>query len=152
MARTLALALALLGLCAAGCGKDSDEVEIDRSGRKITITTKEGTHEIGAPGAVALVDGFPDDVHVYEPGSIITSGRDGKGFMVTVQTKASPAEVLATYKENMAAGGWTEKRATNMPMGAARVYTKGEREARLAVISSGDLTTVTVVVSGPAAE
>ena len=89
---------------------DTAEYSIDQDGTETTTTveTADGkmTIQTGEGGDVALPEGFT----VY-PGAKVTSnmsvdGGDGKGTMITMQSDASPEDMVAHYRKQAVAAGY----------------------------------------------
>ena len=104
MRRKLLAALSagvLLGALAS-CRK-KEAVEIDRSGKNVTIRTAEGTVSVGG-GSVALPAGFPKEIPMY-PGARLAAAVEGTGAaggrVVTIESSAWPDDIAKFYREKL---------------------------------------------------
>ena len=117
---------------------------------KVRITDPEtgATIEGGPEGTVDLPDGFPEDVHVYENGELLVAVRhDANNFSLTLHTSDAPKTVIDTYARKVAADGWQEEQAMNMPSHMIRAYKKGNRHLGLTVVRSNDTTALSLTVA-----
>jgi hypothetical protein len=101
----------ILALALTGCRKsdtvtaDGSSVEIDRSGKNVTIRTAASPVAAGAvPG---LPSGFPKDVPIY-PGARVAVALDAvgqtAGHVATLETADWPEDVAKFYREKLP--GW----------------------------------------------
>jgi hypothetical protein len=145
----LAAALFLVGACRKHetVSAGGSTVEVDRSGKVVTIRTAEGT---ATAGGSALPEGFPKDVPVY-PGarvtaSLVTPGTTG--HVATFETSEWPDDVAKFYAGKLA--GWT----TAMDMKTEDGHTllmkspDGKRTLTLAATRQALNTIFTLTVSG----
>lgn len=149
-------AIAALLFAAAACRKhetvtaNGSTVEVDRSGKVVTIRTAEGTATAG--GAAKLPEGFPKDVPVY-PGAHVTatlveSGSPVAGRVATFETSDWPDDVAKFYAGKLS--GWT----TAMDMKTSDGHTlllkspDGRRTLTLAATRQALNTIFTLTVSG----
>ncbi|MEO8275956.1 MAG: hypothetical protein ABI639_07020 [Thermoanaerobaculia bacterium] len=76
--------------------------------------------------AGALPDGFPADIPVHRPASVVDFGaRPGGGYAVTFATPSPPATVSAAMATKLRAAGWQAA--------SAGQWTKAGRKLRLVV-------------------
>ena len=66
---------------------------------------KEARRSEGLSGV--LPDGFPPEVPVFRPASLVDVQSTGRGGVVRFDTTASPAAVSGFYAARLPAGGWT---------------------------------------------
>jgi len=68
-----------------------------------------------------LPGGFPKDLPVYEPSSLVDFGKDAQGAFVVFQTPDELARVRARYPAAIAAHGWTREGDEAFSRGGRRV-------------------------------
>ena len=96
------------------------------SGGHFTMKASDGkqTVEINATGDHTNAK-VPDFVAVYPGGKVqtttISAGKDGNGGTLSFQTSASPATVIAWYKDKATSEGLSK--AIDMDMGATTMFT-----------------------------
>ena len=122
-------------LSLVACGKSDTKTYTDDKGNSVSVTTNNGSGndghmtitgsngekvEIGT-GASAKM---PSDLPLF-PGATVTAsfsgqGKDGSGGMVAFHTTASPADVIAFYKQKAEASGMAQ--TAMMDMGGTQTY------------------------------
>jgi glycine/D-amino acid oxidase-like deaminating enzyme len=105
-------ALALLA-AAAGCRKreyvapDGSTVQVEGSGKSVTIQTSQGTVAVSGSGSATLPAGFPKDIPMY-PGARVAIALDAvgdtAGHVVTIESADWPDDLAKFYGEKLA--GW----------------------------------------------
>jgi hypothetical protein len=125
MRRILVLSLAAFAL--ASCGKSDqktvvvndkgDKVTISTSGQQFSMKSEDGKTSVTVnTGGVAAGDlKLPAFVALYPGAKVVSNvngaGADNTGGMVSFETSAAPADVIAFYKQNTAGAGLKEKMA-----------------------------------------
>ena len=155
MKRNERVALCVLALLAAGCGKE--ERTVPTPGGDVRVTQKAGstTVEMSAKGekmkitasdkGVALPDKFPADVPIM-PGAIVKMAMSaGDALSVTFSVAASQADALKYYQENLKAKGWEIEATMNMGESAMVSAKKGKRQCVMNVAKEGSGSVVQLV-------
>lgn len=123
MRRILVLSVAVLAL--ASCGKSDektvvvnakgDKVTVSGNGQQFSMKSDDGKTSVTVnSGGVSAGDlKLPAFVALF-PGAKVTSnvngaGDDNVGGMISFETAAAPADVIAFYKQNTAGAGLKEK-------------------------------------------
>ena len=124
------------------------------NGGHFTMKASDGKQsvEINATGSTDVK--LPDFVTVYPGGKVrsttIGAGKDGTGGTITFETTASPAEVIAWYKEKAAKEGLSK--AIDMNMGGTTMFTAhsdgGRKTLQVVAATSGGGAQVQVNWSG----
>jgi hypothetical protein len=132
--------------CLGGCQKAADaateaaierasgaKVDIERDGDAVTIQTAEGTLAMQTGNALALPDGFPNDVHL--PGDyVVNSVMDMGGAQVVGMTAAGDVGTLfSETRTGMERSGW--KQVMAMQHSADSAMLSFEKDARTAMLS-----------------
>ena len=127
-------------------GLDVD-VELDNENGVASMTMQnpdgEGTLSFGQD--VEVPDGFPDDVALYPDLQIFTSNTSSGITMVQGFSGDAADDVLAFYKERMAAADWTLEETPQNFAVAYLQFTKDSRTATVSVLP-GDRITVSVTI------
>jgi len=122
-----------------GCGKNESKnsgseagnVSVSGSGDHMTITGSHGEKVEFGSGSSATSK-LPSYLSLY-PGATVTasftgSGQDGSGGLISFHVKASPAEVIAFYKQKAAAGGMAD--TMNAEMGGTSTYVAADEKTK----------------------
>jgi hypothetical protein len=124
--RIIFVAAAAAALALSGCGKSDTKTYSDSSGNSVSVSN-EGDHMTiaGANGekfefgsGTKVTSRLPAYLPLY-PGAKVNasyfgSGADGAGGVVTLETHASPAEVIAFYKPKVTAAGMAQTMSAEM--------------------------------------
>lgn len=111
------------------------------NGGHFTMQASDGKQnvEVNATGGTSAR--IPDFVAIYPGGKVqsttVSAGKDGNGGTVSFQTTASPATVIAWYKEKTASEGLSK--AIDMDMGGTTMFTAhadGDRKTLQVVAAS----------------
>ena len=157
-----ALVAAAAMLLATACAKSPQErmaeaaieraaggdVDVQRDGEQVTITTDEGSMKMSAGEALSLPADFPDDV--YLPGSYkVNSVMDmGQVKAINLTTPLRVTQLFAEAGSAMKAQGWKQKMAMQQAAGNAILsFEKDKRGVSLSFIESrsGDGNTIVSV-------
>ena len=136
-AHLLCLIAALLVGAVAGCRQEAKpapepaRIETKEVGAApdATLSTEGDAveHRRASTFSGVLPGGFPKDLPVYEPSSLVDFGQDASGSFVVFQTPDDPARVRARYPAAIAAHGWMREGGD-----AAGTFSRGGRRVRIA--------------------
>jgi len=122
-------------------------VDIDGDGDDVTIKTADGTYT----GGNKMPDDFPSDVPVYPDadvqGSYSLNGASGQGFTVGLSSDDPLADVIAWYKREVAAKGWTIVADANYNGSLVLSATKDARGLNVSVSEDDGKVTIGLVVA-----
>jgi hypothetical protein len=151
------IALCVFALLALGCGKETTvstpagDVKVTKKGDSITLETTDKGEKVniavaGDGQSVALPDKFPSDVPVM-PGAIVKMAMStDEGMSVQFSVKASQADAVKYYEENLKAKGWAIEATMNTGASSMMSAKKGRRECVLTVVTEGGGSVVQVMV------
>jgi hypothetical protein len=128
----------------SGMAKEGVKANVDVSGDKVTIESKDGTSVITGGKGTAVPEEFPKDVYVYEGATITGSVSVPGGFNLAMETKDSADKVLATIKSKMTEFGWKEEMTMNQGNHSMVGYKKGERTAMINIHADKKTTQITL--------
>jgi hypothetical protein len=150
-------ALCAFALLASGCGKEekvsapATDIRVTKKGDAVTFEMK-GKDEktnvtiAGSDKGVPLPDKFPTDVPVM-PGAIVkVAMATGEGMSVQFSVKASQADAVKYYEENLKTKGWTIEATMNSAASSMISAKKGKRECVLNIITDAGGSIVQVLV------
>lgn len=129
--------LAALAACAKSPAPETEKtpeiatVEVTAAPDAAYSTADDRVERRANPNAMAgaLPDGFPADIPIYRPSSLIDfSARPEGGYLVVFTAPAAVSTVTAELGQKLRAAGWQEK--------PAGVWTKSGRRLRLGVEES----------------
>jgi 3-dehydroquinate synthase class II len=128
------------------------KADIDISGDKITITSKEGgqggSFEFSGGKDLKLPADFPGDVPVYPDAAVISLlGMGGENRQVTFQVGDKTAEVYAFYQKKLPAQGWEVVTDMKMTPAYSLVAKKGNRQTAVIIGEDGEGSTVALTVT-----
>ena len=151
-------ALCVFALLASGCGKEQTtstsvgDVKVTKKGDNITFETKDKGEKVnvaisGSDKGVALPDKFPSDFPVM-PGAIVkVAMTTGEGMSVQFSVKASQADAVKFYQENLKAKGWNIEASMNTGASSMISAKKGNRECVLNMVTDGGGSIVQVMLA-----
>jgi len=129
----------------------SQTVKYEADDDSFSVTTADGTFTTTGGKNAAVPDSFPKDVPIYPGAEIVSSTSMAQMGMASVQwsTADDTAAVVAYYKRELAANGWTE--VTAMSQGGPKPmemlsYSKGEAVATVMAMAEQGKTMVSVTV------
>ncbi len=149
--------LCVFALLVLGCGEKttvstpSGEIKMTQKGDAITFEMKDQGEKMkvaisGSDKGVALPDKFPSDFPVM-PGAIVKVAiATGEGMSVQFSVKASQADAVKFYEENLKAKGWKIEASMNTGASSMLSAKKGNRECVLNVVTEGGGSIVQVMV------
>lgn len=123
------------------------EVDLSKGGMKITGETEEGEYSVTAGEETEIPENFPSDVFIYRPSEAVMVMKVPEGCSVTLTTQADMAEVVAAYKREMKAKGWSEEGSMNMGDHSMLMYGKDKRAATINIMPSDDAVQINLTVS-----
>jgi hypothetical protein len=138
MRRILAITMIVAATGLVGCGKTDtktysdgkgNNVSVSNAGDHMTITGSNGEKVEFGTGASAKM---PSYLPLY-PGAKVTAsfsgqGKDGSGGMVAFHAAATPADVIAYYKQKAASAGMAD--TMNMDAGGTMTYMASNEKAK----------------------
>jgi hypothetical protein len=163
--RTMALiavvALLTFAVMASGCAQIAEQaaksavesatgVKVDESNNSVSIKGAGGGLTASTDGK--LPEGFPEDMPVYENGTIatgISSKSDkGTGFLVGIDTADTAGDVFDWYDAQLKDEGWTVKTSMKTDDGGLLGGEKGTTSFTIAVgPGSGGKTSISISLS-----
>lgn len=132
----------------AGLAKEGVKADVDASGEKITIRSKEGTTEFSGGKSAKLPDTFPKDVYVYEGAALNATITVPGGYNLTMETGDAADSVLAVIKKKMGGQGWKEEMTMNQGDTSMVAYKKGDRTAMININDEKKVTRISMTVTG----
>ena len=156
--------LAVLSLLLVGCGKRAHEkaaekmiearmakegvkANVDLSGQKMTIQTKDGTTTYASGPGAKVPDTFPKDVLVYQGVTVVAAVTVPDGQNLVLESKDRADKIVAAYKSKMPAEGWHEEMSLNQPEQTMLVYKKENRTASIMIGASDKGSQITLTVT-----
>jgi hypothetical protein len=130
-----------------GMAKEGIKADVDVSGEKITIESKEGTAVFTGGKSAEVPEGFPKDVYVYEGATIIAALSVPEGFNLSMETGDSAEKVLAAIKSKMTAFGWKEEMTMNQGSHSMVGYKKGERTTMVNINADKKITQISLTAT-----
>lgn len=111
--------------------KATDGVDVDGNGT-VTVQSDNGESTASYGEGATLQDGFPDDVPIFEPSTLVASSKiDDKNYSASAKTSKSTADVLAYYKAELVKGGWENTYEASFADSAIATYKKGTRSVNV---------------------
>ncbi|MBI1317391.1 MAG: hypothetical protein GC168_00395 [Candidatus Hydrogenedens sp.] len=132
---------ALIEHAAKQDGVDAD-VEISNGGSEVSmnLTTERGAETIQTGANVAMPEGFPKDIPVPDGVTLnmVNTAANTKTFNIQAATSQTIEAIVAYYKKEAPAQGWTETTSTAMAgVMASLEYEKDDRVLRV-IATGGD--------------
>lgn len=135
-------------------GQDVD-VEIKGSGDSMSITVQgeQGGYQTTTGAAADPPKDMPQDVPLFPELNIqmTHAASEQQAFNVSGDTTAAAADVLAFYKKEAAAKGWTEQQSTQTNAEGQEMhmlmYQKENRMMHVMIIGEGGKTTITLTTA-----
>lgn len=118
------------------------DADVDVQGGTTRVTTSEGTVTVGEQ---ELPADWPTDVPAYPGSTIQAAGTvNGQGKGALFQTSDASADVVAYYKTQLAAGGWTMDTVAAMGSISVLSASKEGRTVAIQIAASEGQTIITV--------
>lgn len=116
----------------------SADVNISQDGDAVSFSakTEAGDTAFSVGENVGMPEGFPKDIPTLSGWKVQMVNTEASSAMYNIMasTAMSMEEVVAFYKKELAAQGWTEEASTNVPgMMAAVQYLKGPRRLNVSI-------------------
>jgi hypothetical protein len=158
MKRNSLIALSVFSLFVLGCGEKTTvstptgDIKMTQKGDAITFEMKdkgEKTNVVisGNDKGVALPDKFPSDFPIM-PGAIVKVAMTmGEDMNVQFSVKASQADTVKYYEENLKAKGWKIEASMNTGASSMMSAKKGNRECVLNLVTDKEGSIVQVMVA-----
>jgi hypothetical protein len=131
----------------AGMSKDGNKANVDISGGKVTIESKDGKAVYAGGKDAKVPDSFPKDVYVYEGASVTASIAMPDGFNLVMETKDSPDKVMAAVKSKMSGNSWKQEMEMNQGGSSMVTYKKGERTVAFNIAAQPKGAQISIIVS-----
>jgi len=154
-----AVVLSLAFVLSAGCGRPSATTITGDDGEKITVAKKRDGEEIvfknrdgaevryaGGKTAVALPEGFPNDIAVYPKATIAMSAVEGNTMTVILNTADAAEKAEAFYKESLEKNGWKILQSMTAGQGSILIAQKSGRKTTLAILAEAETTVIQISV------
>jgi hypothetical protein len=162
--RQYIIALVAMSLLLVGCGKKANEkvaenmieaqmakdgvkANVDLSGQKVTIQTKDGTTTYAGGKGAKVPDTFPKDVFVYGGATVMAAVTVPGGQNLVLETKDDLNKILTAYKSKMTGADWTEGMSLNQPDHSMLVYKKDNRTASIVIAHANKGSQITLTVA-----
>lgn len=118
----------------------SDNVSVDNNGT-VTLKSDDGTVKTNVGENAKLADGFPSDVPIFEPSTLLASSKTSDSeYSAVAKTAKSVADVTSYYKTQMAAQGWTSQYDSTANDSSLMTFDKDGRTASVVVSNSPEET------------
>jgi hypothetical protein len=152
--------LAVLTWCCAAfvasCGGSSTEPgeggaegDIDASEGELRMKVGDDEVTFSDEKSGTVPEGFPADVLVYKGTAVTMSLKQKDGFMLMLATTDAADTVAKSYREAMAAQGWSEEADMQVGGQTSLIYKKDERSASVTVGAADGKTVINLVVQNP---
>jgi hypothetical protein len=129
--------IAMIAFGVALFNNAADKVDVDDG--QVTFQSDDGTVKTNVGEGTQLAEGFPSDVPIYEPSTLMSSSKvNNDQFSAVAKTSKSVADVSAYYKAQMMAQGWTNELDSSASDSTLLTYSKDNRTASVVVTSTPD--------------
>lgn len=109
------------------------DAELDLSGDEVAKRRSGGT-------GGQLPGGFPAELPIYRPSTIVDIGDGGLGGYVLFDTTAQAADVESWMRSSLNRAGWS----IDADAGGVLTVSRDSRRARVSIVDSGPVTTIRV--------
>lgn len=117
--------------------KAADEAGLNNG--TTTVKSDDGNVTTNVGEGAKLISGWPTDVPIYEPSTLVASSKSDEASFSTVgKTSKTVADVSAFYKAQMATQGWTVQYESAAADSALTTYQKDNRTASVIITSDPD--------------
>jgi major membrane immunogen (membrane-anchored lipoprotein) len=118
---------------------DKGNVKVKVEGGKVTVKEEGGGEaEYSVGGGTKVPADFPKDVPLYKGATVVASVKQGKNFLVHLQTADEPKKAAAACKTAIEASGWTAEVAMDTPNGTVHTFKKDNRTCTVVVSKQGE--------------
>lgn len=105
----------------------------------VTLQSDDGNTKTTVGENVELTQGFPSDVPIFEPSTLLASSKtDESDFSAVARTAKSIEEVSSYYKTTMAAQGWASQLDSATSDGTFLTFQKDNRTSSVVVTTNSD--------------
>ncbi len=131
--------------------KATENVKVGKNGSTVTVKSSDGQTSATYGTGATLPQGWPSDVPVYKPSTIIYATKsDNKGFSLAAKTSSSTQSVVDYYRTQLVNQGWTSTHESSYGDGTILTFEKGDTTTSVTVSKQAneatDKTLVTVSV------
>lgn len=110
---------------------------VDVNDGSVTIQTENGEVKTNVGEGTKLADGFPSDVPIFSPSTLMASSKaENSSFSAVAKTASSVGDVTNFYKTQMASQGWTTQLDSSSGDGTLLTFAKDDRTASVVVTTS----------------
>ncbi len=104
-----------------------------------TLKANDGDTTINYGSGASLPEGFPSDVPIYQPSTILGSTKTNEDhFTVSVSTEDAPDKVGTYYKDQLLGGGWTKTLESNQGKSIVLIFKKSDVQASVSTSTRMD--------------
>lgn len=117
-------------------GWKDKNVTVNSDGEKgsVTIKSNDGQSATSYGENVQIPDGFPSDVPIYDPATLVSSSKLSEGqYSVSARTASTVSDVTSFYKNDMKEQGWNSQIESSYGDGTILSFKKGNRTASVTV-------------------
>jgi hypothetical protein len=119
--------------------KATDGIDIDDESGTVSFQSEDGKVTTNVGENVKLADGFPTDIPIFEPSTLVASTKvSDSQFSSVAKTASSVADVTNYYKTQMAAQGWTTQFDSTSADSTLITFQKGNRTSSVVITTSPD--------------
>lgn len=119
--------------------KNAAENVSNNSDGTVTLQSDDGNTKTTVGENVSLAQGFPSDVPIFEPSTLLASSKtDDTDYSAVARTASTVSDVSNYYKTTMAAQGWTPQLDSASSDGTFMTYQKGDRTSSVVVTTNSD--------------
>jgi hypothetical protein len=127
--------------------EDGTSAKVDLSKGTMTIKTKDGETAVVSGDGVSVPADFPKDVYVIKGAKIQMSMKTSDGYVLSMQTEQSVANLAATYETELKAQGWAQEASFDMGETRSLSYKKDGRQVAIVMSKADEATTVMITVA-----
>ncbi len=111
-------------------------------GGTVTVKTNDGQTSATYGTGAKLQAGFPTDVPIYKPSTLVASSKTGdNSYSASAKTNDSVDKVTNYYRDQLASGGWTNVHESSYQDGNIMDYKKDNRTLVLSISNQKNETT-----------
>ncbi len=126
------VALLCAGMCVS-CGESAREKGAEKIAEKMVEQAAKNNNIEADFELKNLPKGFPDDIFVFSPSTILSSMKMDEAFIVSLESDKPSSDVVAAYRKKMAQQGWKEKGVLQMEGVSILNFTQKERNVTVHV-------------------
>jgi hypothetical protein len=122
------------GLMKAATGGKAD---VDLSGDKVTVKTKDGEMKFAGSGNLKVPDTFPKDIPLYKDARVAQTYSSGGNMSLALSSSDAAEAILDFYSKEMPSQGWAEETSVRHEKGGMGAYKKEKRQVTVSVNDTG---------------